>query len=315
VSHSPDDIDRAVNRLSATSFADRVHPDAPIGPLTTYRVGGNASALVMVDSLAEILELAEIVSEFGVPTLVVGRGSNLLVSDSGFDGIALTLGPAFSQIEIEDRLVRSGGSVKLPVLARATVNAGLGGFEWAVGVPGSVGGAVRMNAGGHGADMSDSLVSATLVDLNTATVETVGAVQLRLAYRTSSITESQIIVEATLRLNPGNTDEGRERMAEIVQWRRANQPGGQNAGSVFTNPPGHSAGRLIEEAGGKGLRVGTAMVSERHANFIQADDGGSADDIVALMSKVVRMVRDFHGIELHAETRLVGFESPSESEG
>jgi len=307
-------VGRAVDRLSAASFADRVDADAPIGPLTTYRVGGNASALVEVDSLAEIVELAKIVSEFDVPTLVVGRGSNLLVSDSGFDGIALTLGPGFSHIEIDDRLVRAGGSVKLPVLARATVNAGLTGFEWAVGVPGSVGGAVRMNAGGHGADMSDSLASATVVDLRAASVETVDAARLGLGYRTSSIAGSQIVVEANLHLTPGNTDEGRERMAEIVQWRRANQPGGQNAGSVFTNPPGESAGRLIEEAGGKGLRIGTAMVSERHANFIQADDGGSADDIVALMYRLVRMVRDCHGIELHAETRLVGFESSSESE-
>lgn len=315
MSGRPSGVGRAVQRLTTASFADRVRANAPIGPLTTYRVGGKAAALVQLESPAEVVELAGLVAEFDVPMLVLGRGSNLLVSDSGFEGIAITLGPRFSDIEIVDQIVRSGGAVKLPVLARATVNAGLTGFEWAVGIPGSVGGAVRMNAGGHGADMSDSLVAATVADLRSGSVDIIDLVRLRFGYRTSSITESQMVIGVELRLAPGDTDQGRERMAEIVQWRRANQPGGQNAGSVFTNPPGQSAGKLIEDAGGKGLRIGTAMVSRRHANFIQADDGGSADDIFALMTRVVRMVHDFHGVELHAETRLVGFESLSESEG
>ena len=303
-------IRRALDQLLASSFGSRVVVDAPIGSLTTYRVGGRASALITVNSLDELAVLAEVVSRFELPTLVIGRGSNLLVSDAGFDGIALTLGDGFSNVQIDDRTVHAGGSVKLPVLSRATVNAGLTGFAWAVGVPGSLGGAVRMNAGGHGGDMSDSLVSATVVDLRSGSVETVDSTRLRFGYRTSSITEWQVVAEAELQLAPGDIDAGREEIAEIIRWRRANQPGGQNAGSVFTNPPGHSAGRLIEEAGAKGLRVGSAMVSERHANFIQADEGGSADDIFSLMSRVSLMVREMHGIELHAETHLVGFHGP-----
>ncbi len=298
----------AVTRLQTASFGGRVRFDAPIGELTTYRVGGRAAALVVLETEQEITELARIVSDHELPTLVIGRGSNLLIADSGFDGVALMLGEGFARVEIEGGLVRAGGSVKLPVLARATVAAELTGLEWAVGVPGSVGGAVRMNAGGHGSDMSRSLVSATVADLNTGTVETIDVTRLRLGYRTSSISGSQVVVSAEFRLDPGDTEQGRRTMADIVRWRRANQPGGQNAGSVFTNPPGQSAGRLIEEAGAKGLRIGTAEVSSRHANFIQADEGGSAADVFALMGEVGRMVREVHGIDLHPETRLIGFD-------
>jgi len=304
----------ALSRLQSASFADRVRIDAPIGSLTTYRVGGRAAVLIVLESESEINELAQIVSTHDVPTLVIGKGSNLLIADSGFDGVAVVLGPAFSHIEINGGSVRAGGAVKLPVLARATVAAGLTGFEWAVGVPGSVGGAVRMNAGGHGSDMSESLVSATVADLATGIMESIDASQLRLGYRTSSITEFQIVVSAELQLDRGQIEHGQRAMAEIVQWRRANQPGGQNAGSVFTNPPGNSAGRLIEQAGAKGMRIGTAEISSRHANFIQADEGGSAADVMALMSEVRRIVHETQGIDLHPETRLIGFDEPLQSE-
>lgn len=243
-----------------------------------------------------------------MPTLVIGRGSNLLVADSGFDGIAVVLGDGFAGIDIDGTTVSAGGAANLPVVARATVAHGLTGFEWAVGVPGSIGGAVRMNAGGHGAEMVDSLCRVEIIELHSGRRVVRPSEELALAYRSSSIAESDVVVEATLELAPGDASKGRIEMAEIVRWRRANQPGGQNAGSVFTNPPGHSAGRLIDSAGAKGMRIGSAEVSEKHANFIQADEGGSAADILAVMREVQRRVRDAHGIELHAETRLVGFD-------
>ncbi len=301
--------------MGSASFSARVGLDAPIGPLTTYRVGGSAAVLVELATVAEAGELAEIVATTGVPTLVIGRGSNLLVSDRGFAGVAVVLGPGFAQIEVSGTRVIAGGAARLPVVARTTVDAGLTGFEWAVGVPGSVGGAVRMNAGGHGAEIRDCLVSAGVVDLGSAVTHEFDPESLRFGYRTSSVTTSQLVLEATFELEPGRADEGRRRMAEIVQWRRSNQPGGQNAGSVFANPPGHSAGRLIDEAGAKGLRIGSARVSPKHANFIQADEGGSADDIFELMGRVAGMVLAAHGIELHAETRLVGFDRRSPGRG
>jgi UDP-N-acetylmuramate dehydrogenase len=248
-----------------------------------------------------------------VPTLVVGRGSNLLVADAGFAGLAVLLGTAYAAVDIAGADVRAGGAAPLPVVARHTVGAGLTGFEWAVGVPGSIGGAVRMNAGGHGSDMAATLVDATLVDLaagGDGTGRVVPVADLALGYRRSAVGPGDVVVSATLALAPGDREAGARTLSEIVAWRRENQPGGQNAGSVFTNPPGDSAGRLIDEAGCKGLRHGSAEVSTKHANFFQADPGGSADDIVALMAEVRRRVHDRTGVDLVPETRLVGFPDP-----
>jgi len=164
-----------------------------------------------------------------------------------------------------------------------------------------------MNAGGHGADMADSLRSVVLADLMTGVVTEVNADDLELSYRSSNIAPHQVVVEATFDLAVGDPQESQAQLSAIVRWRLANQPGGQNAGSVFTNPAGDSAGRLIDAAGGKGLRVGSAHVSEKHANFIQADPEGSSDDILLLMNEIRSRVRDHSGVLLHVETRLVGF--------
>jgi UDP-N-acetylmuramate dehydrogenase len=164
-----------------------------------------------------------------------------------------------------------------------------------------------MNAGGHGSDMAASLVRVHVFDLAKSEDCVVPASDLDLAYRHSNLTSTQVVAWAELALEPGPTAEGEAEISEIVRWRRANQPGGQNAGSVFTNPPGDSAGRLVDAAGCKGLRVGTAEVSPKHANFIQADEGGSADDVFRLMGEVRRRVREHSGVDLHHETILVGF--------
>jgi UDP-N-acetylmuramate dehydrogenase len=302
-----------------------VEVDAPVGPLTTYRVGGRAAVLVTVTDVVALGRLAAVVAAHGagraLAVLVVGRGSNLLVADAGFPGVALRLGPAFETVDIDEAgagetvPVRVGGSASLPVVARRTVAAGLTGFEWAVGVPGSVGGAVRMNAGGHGADMAGSLASVTVVDLSAGTTTERSAASLALGYRRSALAAHEVVAAAELRLAPGDPVAGEAALAEIVRWRREHQPGGQNAGSVFTNPPGDSAGRLVEAAGCKGLRIGTAEVSPKHANFIQADAGGSADDVRALMEEVRRRVAERFGVVLEAETRLAGFVDPAGATG
>jgi UDP-N-acetylmuramate dehydrogenase len=298
----------AAARLGALAERDR-----PLGPLTTYKVGGPAALFVEAGGPDDLAAVAAAVAATGVPTLVVGRGSNLLVADAGFPGLALLLGPAYVAVDIAGAEVRAGGAAPLPVVARQTVRAGLTGFEWAVGVPGSIGGAVRMNAGGHGSDMAATLVDATLVDLaagGEGSGQLVPAADLALGYRRSAVGPGDVVVSATLALAPGDRAAGERTLSEIVAWRRENQPGGQNAGSVFTNPPGDSAGRLIDAAGCKGLRRGSAEVSSKHANFFQADAGGSADDVVALMAEVRRRVRDHSGVDLVPETRMVGFPDP-----
>lgn len=300
--------------LAAKLLAGLARHDEPIGPRTTYRVGGRASLFVDIGSEAELATVAAAVASSGVAVLVVGKGSNLLVADAGFEGLAVSLGGPFTEVApvaaadpADGKLVRAGGAASLPVVARQTVSAGVRGFEWAVGVPGSVGGAVRMNAGGHGAEMVEVLAGARLVDLRSGDDRLVAVEDLALGYRRSAVQAHHLVVSADLRLHGGDRAEGEQLLSEIVAWRRANQPGGANAGSVFTNPAGDSAGRLIEAAGCKGLRLGTAEVSRKHANFIQADRDGSADDIRALMAEVRRRVREASGVDLHPETHMVGF--------
>jgi UDP-N-acetylmuramate dehydrogenase len=305
---------RAAIEAAAARLGSRAERDAPLGLLTTYRVGGPAALLLRLASEADVQALADTVAATNIDVLVVGKGSNLLVADRGFPGLAVVMGEELATIEIEGTFVEAGAAASLPVVARRSVAAGLTGFEWAVGVPGSIGGAVRMNAGGHGSDMAASLVGVRVVDLQTGEDGWVPAADLHLGYRSSSLAPHQLVLTARLSLAAGDVDRGNAELAEIVAWRRTHQPGGANAGSVFTNPPGDSAGRLIEQAGGKGLRRGTASVSTKHANFIQADEGGRAEDVLALMTEVQARVRAAMGVELAVETHLVGFELNPRSE-
>ncbi len=283
-----------------------------LGPLTTYRVGGSAALFVRPTDQEELVRVAEATASAEVRLMMVGRGSNMLVSDEGFEGLVVQLGPGFERIQLSENGVVAGGAAGMPVVARRSVAESLMGFEWAVGVPGSIGGAVRMNAGGHGSDMATVLGSAWLVDLASGdrflrTVE-----ELDLDYRSSAVGPSQVVVEADLLLRPGLLEDGERLLAEIVRWRRENQPGGQNSGSVFTNPSGDSAGRLIDLVGARGLRIGTARVSEKHANFIQTEKGGLAADVLRVMAEVRRRVAEDLGVDLIAETVLVGFDGEAE---
>lgn len=289
------------------ALGDLARPMVPLGPFTTYKVGGPAALFVEVSHDAELAAVAGAVAATGIAVLVLGNGSNMLVADAGFPGLAIRLGGAYATIDIAGTEVSAGGAALLPVVARQTVKAGLTGFEWAVGVPGSIGGAVRMNAGGHGSDLAASLVGVRVFDCRTGEDATVPASALDLGYRRSAISADQVVLRATLGLAVDEAGTGSETLSEIVRWRRAHQPGGQNAGSVFTNPDGDSAGRLIDLAGCKGLRRGSAQVSTKHANFIQADAGGRADDVHAVMVAVRDAVEAETGVRLHPETRLVGF--------
>ena len=311
-------------RALADALGERATLMRPLGPLTTYGVGGPAALFVEIDG-PEDLEPVRIAlrdGAGGAAVFVIGRGSNLLVADAGFDGIVVHLGSGFAGLELPasvpapgarsvqgeaEATVRAGAALALPVLARRVADAGWSGLAWAVGVPGSVGGAVRMNAGGHGSDMAACLARYRWVDLTGPGGGTGDVEALDYGYRRSSVSGTQLVLEAELLVTPGTTEAEQEAVAAIVRWRRAHQPGGSNAGSVFTNPEDDSAGRLVEAAGLKGFGIGTAHVSEKHANFIQADDGGSADDVKRLTDHVRAAVAERFGVELSTEVRLVGF--------
>jgi UDP-N-acetylmuramate dehydrogenase len=302
----------AIDELVARG-ANRVEEHADLGARTTYRVGGRARLLLTVSAASDLDDLGSLIIESGLALLVVGNGSNLLVADGEHDLIALRLQGELATLtwREHDGAVRArlGGGLDLPIAARRLVNEGIVGFEWAVGVPGTLGGAVTMNAGGHGSDIAASLIEADV--WRSGEVTTWSPSQLRLAYRSSAIESGDVVLGATLALSHGDADEARARVREIVRWRREHQPGGANAGSVFRNPPEDYAARLIEAAGCKGLRVASAQVSEKHANFIQADAGGLANDVYALMGEVRERVRAHSGIELEYENRFVGFAGAS----
>jgi UDP-N-acetylmuramate dehydrogenase len=290
-----------------TAVAGRVERDAWLGSSTTYRVGGRVAARVVADSVADLAAIGRIVATTGAPVVVVGRGSNLLVADRGYEGIVVVGGEGLAHVSIDGTVVRAGGAALLPVVARRTAAAGLTGFEWAVGVPGTIGGGVRMNAGGHGSDMAASLTRVLVVDLRTGEYEWMSVAALELGFRHSVLTSAQIVAEAELTLDRGDAAGAEAMIAEIVRWRRENQPGGANAGSVFRNPRPDSAGRLLDEVGVKGWRVGGAQISEKHANFIQVDEGGSASDVAELMIRTRRTVLERTGVDLRAETHFLGF--------
>ena len=306
---------RLRDTLSAAGIPART--DAPFGALTTYGVGGGCSLLVEVASRtdAETVARALAGADGGtLPVYVLGNGSNTLVADAGFDGVVVRVVQSRAEEDLPLRVsvdrVEADGWMPLPLLARRSVAAGACGLEWAVGVPGTVGGAVRMNAGGHGAEVVDSLVSARVLSLRTGACADFPAGELGLHFRGSALGDGHLVLSAVFSVcGPGGHDCAGE-IASIVGWRRSHQPGGRNAGSVFVNPaPGEgSSGAIIDAAGLRGATVGGASVSEKHANFIQAGPGATAADVVGLMAAVQDAVRDRTGITLRSEVRLVGFD-------
>lgn len=284
-----------------------VETGVEVSRLTTYKLGGPARYFAAVSTRRGIERLAAAVAADRLPVLVLGRGSNLVVSDSGFDGLVMQLGGEFAAIEIGEGVVEAGAAVGLPQLARQTVKAGWGGLEWCVGVPGSVGGAVAMNAGCFGTETADVLVHATILDLRTGRSFEAGPAALEMSYRSTNLAGHHVVLGGVFRVERIDPGAGEREMREITRWRRDHQPGGTyNAGSVFKNPPGDAAGRIIDAAGLKGMRRGDVSVSERHANFFVAGPAATAQDVYDLVQAVKAEVAAMTGITLEPEVRFAG---------
>lgn len=304
-------------RLSG-SFAGRVEVAMPLAVFTTYRLGGPAELYVEPAGIEDLRALGRALAAEGyrpgdVPVIALGRGSNLVVSDKGLAGVVVRLGPPLAWVRPGGvtGALEAGASTPLPQLANWAARRGLAGLEWLVSIPGSVGGAVRMNAGAHGGEVASVLDHASIVDLDDLTVAHRTARDLELAYRSSNLGDRAVVVSACFRLRLDDEANVRARMEECRRQRAETQPGAaQNAGSVFKNPPGDSAGRLVEAAGFKGYRVGGAEVSRRHANFFVATDDARAQDVFDLVAVVRAGVRARFEIDLEPEIRFVGpFES------
>lgn len=283
--------------------------DVPLGPLTTYKSGGPAKFFAEIPDLDSLRSLIASGLTIAEPLLVLGRGSNVVVADRGFDGLVIRLGKGFTEMTFDRNEVLAGGIVPLPRLARASVEAGIGGLEFLVGIPGSVGGAVRQNAGCFGVETRDRLKEAHIVDLANAEETRSTPDQLEMSYRHSNVAPTDLVVEAVFEGWPGEEVESKQKLREITRWRRDHQPGGTlNAGSVFKNPVHISAGELIDNLGLKGLRVGDVRVSEKHANFFVAGPDATSADIRRLVSEVKSRVLAETGTNLEPEIQFVGFE-------
>ena len=308
------ELDRA---LRAAHIDGEVRANEPLGQHTTLRVGGRAAALVRAESTDALLAVAAVCRELSVPWLIMGRGSNMLVADDGWHGVAVMLGRGFrgaAMVGSEgDELraavdVAAGGAEPMPILANTVAGWHLAGLTFGVAIPGTLGGAVRMNAGAHGGEMRDVLVAAEVVRLSTGTVERIAAEDLDMTYRHTTLPGDAVVVSARLRLHRVAATSLAAEMAEMRQWRRDHQPINEpSCGSVFRNPVGDSAGRLIEAAGMKGHRVGGAQVSRVHANFITVTPGAHAADVYQVIHDVAERVERLSGVRLQTEVVIVGF--------
>ncbi len=301
------------DRVLRERVADRLRRDFPLSPLTTFRIGGPAALFLEAESMEDLAAAGRAVRETGVPVLVIGKGSNLLVSDGGFPGLVLRLGRSFRWSARDANRITAGGSMPLPAMAGVALAHSLAGLEFGVAIPASLGGSVRMNAGAHGRSLEDVLESVEVFLLDEDRVRVIPAAEAGLRYRGSELPERGVVTGATVTLEPGDQGAIRRRMDEVRRWRKETQPLAEpNCGSVFKNPPGDHAARLVDSAGGKGMRVGGARVSEKHANFMIADEGTRAADVLDLIRRVQARVRAEHGVNLEPEVHLVGpFEEPS----
>jgi UDP-N-acetylmuramate dehydrogenase len=294
-------------RILRAACGDRVRTAFPLAPLTTFRIGGPAAFFLEPDSDDDLAAAGDAIREAAIPWIVLGKGSNVLVADGGFPGLVLRLGRGFRSAAREAERLSAGGAMPLPALAGVALRHGLGGIEFGVAIPGSVGGAIRMNAGAHGGEMRDVVATIDLFRLDRGRREVVAGADAGFAYRSSGLPRDGVVIGTTLQLAPDDAEAIRARMEEAREWRRRTQPVAEpNCGSVFTNPPGGHAAKLIDEAGGKSLSEGRAHVSAKHANFIIAEPGATALEVQTLIARIRELVRDRAGVDLVPEVQLVG---------
>ena len=294
--------------LKKTLPAERLIFDAPMSRYTSFRVGGSADAMFLPKDEEELSLALRTARGNGIPCVVIGNGSNLLVKDGGIEGLVIRLGDEFSGITVDGTRITAKAGDSLTRVAMKALEAGLTGFEFASGIPGSVGGGMAMNAGAYGGELKDVTVSARLMDPETGIVTEYPVDELHMGYRTSlALTRGLIVTGAVYELTPGDRETIKAAMDELGRRRRDKQPlTFPSAGSTFKRPEGHFAGALIEGAGLKGVSVGGAQVSEKHAGFIINTGSATAKDVLDLIDLVKKRVFENSGVTLEPEVRILG---------
>lgn len=309
------DLTVKIAALSA-EFGGSIRRNAPMSEYTSWRIGGAADWLLEPAGYDDVILALDFCRENNVPLTIIGRGSNLLVSDYGIAGVVLRIGENLSRVRIwqegEAYLVKAQCGALLAALSRQTAEAGITGLEWACGIPGNLGGALMMNAGAYGSAIGEFVTEVEAVAYNEpenkkAVLRTLQGADLCFGYRSGCLAADMVALSVTLRLSAGNRQASLERISEILNSRRQNQPlEYPSAGSVFRNPEGSHAGYLIEQAGCKGLCCGGAQVSEKHGNFIINLGGATAADVLQLIEQVRKIVAEKSGYHLETEVRLLG---------
>lgn len=289
------------------SLKNGVKTDEPMSLHTTWQVGGPADYFLCPVDSSELVEIVRISKKYNQPVQVVGNGSNLLVLDGGIRGLVVYIGEAFCYINRTEKGLLAGAGTPMTMLAKTSAQYNLSGIEFTAGIPGSLGGAVMMNAGAFGGYIGDSVSSVSLVDTDGQTV-TLDRDQISFGYRTSSLVGMGIVFEISFKLAQGDSAESTRQIDYYLTERRRRHPSLPSCGSVFRNLPGQPAGQIIEQAGAKGLRIGGAEVSTQHANFIVNTGSATSSDILQLIKTVQAMVKDKFACELHPEVRIIGEE-------
>jgi UDP-N-acetylmuramate dehydrogenase len=298
---------RSAERILREACGPRFRASFSLAALTSFRLGGPAALYVEAGGESDLAAAAEAVAAADVPWMVLGKGSNVLISDQGYPGLVIRLGKAYRWAARDGFRIRAGGSMPLPALAGVALTHSLSGLEFGVAIPASLGGAVRMNAGAHTHSMEDVLDEIELYSISEAARSVLRTADAGFGYRRSSLPAGSIVVGATMQLRAGGPDDIRGDMEAARSWRRATQPLAEpNCGSVFKNPPADHAARLVEAAGAKGMAVGGAVISEKHANFIVARPGATASDVYRLIERVSALVRDRFGVQPEPEVQRVG---------
>ena len=301
------DYNKIENKFCACLGSDNVYRNEPMRKHTTFRIGGPADFYLCPHSAKEIQKTVAICREEELPYFILGNGSNLLVSDQGYRGVVIQLWKNVSDILVEGCRIRAKAGASLAKIAGEALEEGLTGMEFAAGIPGTLGGAVVMNAGAYGGEMKDILQEALVMD-EQGEIFTLKKEELDLGYRTSIIKEKgYIVLAAALELKPGDRKEIKEKMDELKQRRVEKQPLDMpSAGSTFKRPEGYFAGKLIMDAGLRGFSVGGAQISEKHCGFVVNTGKATANDVLTLIREVQKRVRDKFGVELETEVKFLG---------
>lgn len=286
---------------------NRVLFDEPMSQHTTFRIGGPADVFVMPENYEQIREVLRLCKEEKLPFFVLGNGSNLLVSDSGYRGVIIQMDRNMEEIRLDGEEIHACAGALLSSVAVAARNASLTGFEFAGGIPGTIGGAAVMNAGAYGGELKDVLKEVTVMTRE-GELLTIPAEKMEMGYRTSIIkTAGYLVLEAVISLKKGDEEAIRATMKDLSERRTEKQPlDYPSAGSTFKRPEGYFAGKLIMDSGLRGYRVGGAQVSEKHCGFVINAGGATAEDVRSLMDHVIRVVREKYGVTLEPEVKFLG---------